>query len=174
MSSEGTWEEGEWKLPGLTIHLVGNIAQCPEPQEPEPITSLYNRISLSGLRASAPPRPCRLGDGGGIQDGGCLFWVYHSGPGPCMRIFPGAPLLCSGNVGGLGDLPGNRRRAGRRGPPPSGGPLSEKRRCGLRPPRGTVRTRWRLRNCCPSPGTRWRTESRTAGRGERARRAPPT
>lgn len=45
------------KLPGLTIHLVGNVVQCPEPQEPEPITSLYKRPSLSRLPGSAPPSP---------------------------------------------------------------------------------------------------------------------
>lgn len=45
------------------LHLVGNIAQCPEPQEPEPITSLYNRISLPGLR----PAPAGLGMGEGSR-----------------------------------------------------------------------------------------------------------
>lgn len=47
-------------------------ASGPSPQEPEPITSLYNRISLSGLPASAPPRPTPaglgLGEGSRMED----------------------------------------------------------------------------------------------------------
>lgn len=57
-------QKGESEAARLHNHLVGNAVQCPEPQEPEPITSLCNGVSLSGL--PPPPRPCRLRDGGGM------------------------------------------------------------------------------------------------------------
>ena len=159
--------------------------QCPEPQKPKPITSLYNRTSLSGLASSAPPLRA-LGWGGiafwAILEGSRMEDVFsgftNSEPGPRVRKSSwgggaggGAPAFWK-PPRGLADLPGNPRRAGSRGPPPSGRPAPQplelkEEVCGSRPPCRTVRTHWRLCNCCPSPRTVCRTESRrTRARGD--------